>query len=63
MLFLKDMNCVLEAGYPMPVARAVRDLAAVAMEVEPEHGWPYSFLAAARRLMARTEPGDPEDGG
>ncbi len=50
-LFLKDMNCALEAGYPMPVARAVRDLSARAMEVEPEAGWPYSFLAAARDIM------------
>jgi 2-hydroxy-3-oxopropionate reductase len=50
-LFLKDMNCALEAGFPMPVARAVRDLNARAMEVEPEGGWPYSFLAAARDAM------------
>jgi 3-hydroxyisobutyrate dehydrogenase-like beta-hydroxyacid dehydrogenase len=47
-LFLKDMDCALSAGVPMPIARAVRDLAARAMEVEPEGGWPYSFLAAAR---------------
>ncbi|MFO7957229.1 MAG: NAD(P)-dependent oxidoreductase [Candidatus Brocadiia bacterium] len=50
-LFLKDMNCALEAGLPMLVARAVRDLNARAMEVEPEGGWPYSFLAAARDIM------------
>jgi len=50
-LFLKDMNCALQAGFPMPVARAVRDLNARAMEVEPEGGWPYSFLAAARDIM------------
>ncbi len=50
-LFLKDMNCALEAGFPMTVARAVRDLNARAMEVEPESGWPYSFLAAARDVM------------
>ncbi|MFO8006502.1 MAG: NAD(P)-dependent oxidoreductase, partial [Candidatus Brocadiia bacterium] len=52
-LFLKDMNCALEAGLPMPVAPAVRDLNARALEVEPEGGWPYSFLAAARDIAER----------
>ncbi len=50
-LFLKDMNCALQAGHALEVARAVRDLNALAMETEPGKGWPYSFLAAARRRM------------
>ena len=50
-LFLKDMNCALQAGHGMAIARAVRDLNALAMKTEPEKGWPYSFLAAARRRM------------
>ncbi len=51
-LFLKDMNCAVRTG-GMPVARAVRDLAELAMKVEPQKGWPYSFLAAARENMKR----------
>jgi 2-hydroxy-3-oxopropionate reductase len=50
-LFLKDMNCAVESGYPMTVAGAVRDLNARAMAVDPESGWPHSFLAAARDIM------------
>jgi 3-hydroxyisobutyrate dehydrogenase-like beta-hydroxyacid dehydrogenase len=52
-LFLKDMNCAVGSGLPMLVAHAVRDLNERAMEVEPENGWPYSFLAAARDIMER----------
>ncbi len=52
-LFLKDMTCALEAGHNLPVARAVRDLNARALKVEPQKGWPYSFLAAARDRMQR----------
>jgi len=49
-LFLKDMNCAVQSG-GMVVARAVQNLNAHAMDVEPEKGWPYSFLAAARDNM------------
>lgn len=56
-LFLKDMNCAVGGTKGMTVARAVRDLSARAMEVEPEKGWPYSFLAAARDLMAGNRNG------
>jgi hypothetical protein len=47
------MNCAVGSGLPMLVAHAVRDLNERAMEVEPENGWPYSFLAAARDIMER----------